>query len=235
MENWLSSLWKESMFSFSNIDLLYHHICTNVHALTSLPVKSAAWSPNGIMASAVVRQVSPHLHPLKTSFWACHSPRLFRTEGCAGRQLSTSPHGIVWTTVFNLFLTLKAPDCLPAPRRSHVCACWGIRWSISLTFVFTVVLKQVWEPFPRKTHKIPGSLLYSGRFPNFLWFVFVMDSYTALKDPLCSTEALVLAGSSLSLQGWNNEGRLCAQSLCGDGRGRTHVPIGLVVPFWDSA
>lgn len=38
----LSSLWNATVSSLSDADLLYHQICTNVHAQTPLPVKSPA-------------------------------------------------------------------------------------------------------------------------------------------------------------------------------------------------
>lgn len=52
----VSSLWSESIFSLCDADLLYRHICTNVHALTPLTVTPPAGFANRIMASAAVGQ-----------------------------------------------------------------------------------------------------------------------------------------------------------------------------------
>lgn len=183
----LSSLWNESIFSLSDAELLYHHICTNVRALTSLTVKSPAWSPNRIMASAAVGQdrcklVSPHLHPLKTSL--CWVFGLATARGCwilVVCAMGCMPKAVLYRKVkhistcdclnygFQSLLILEVPGCPPNPshpRHRHVHTCWRVLWSFSLTFSITVVSKQVWAPSSRRTHKIPGSLLYSWRFSN---------------------------------------------------------------------
>ena len=118
-------------------------------------LKSPAWSPNGIMASAVVGQdrcklVSPNLHPLKMS--PCWVFGLATARGCwilVVCAMGCLPKVVLYDKVkhmstcdclnycFQSLLILKALGCLPNPPHPwhrHVHTCCGVLWSFSLTF-----------------------------------------------------------------------------------------------------
>lgn len=63
----LSSLWNTSIDLLSDSNLLYHHICTNVHALTPLPGRSPSvvsrWNNDISSDGAGLTQTGQSPHP----------------------------------------------------------------------------------------------------------------------------------------------------------------------------